>query len=102
MIYSKQLKIGLLVVVGIISGCSTVQPLPPSYQTEFKLTIHWDDNPTKTGNAAGVGGVLGGWSSVGEGVCVINQPKPTSQDDIFALATIGHEILHCTDKDYHK
>lgn len=42
-----------------------------------------------------------GCSHRSQGLCTIYAPAPASERDLQRFATLGHELLHCFDGDWH-
>ena len=88
--------------VTLLVGCVASEPLPKSYQNQFDLTVNWEDNPTLSApKELEQLGELNGYTAVGKGECIITAKKPTGEGDYPALETLGHELFHCTDQNYH-
>jgi len=86
----------------LLSGCVTGQPLPPSQQNSFALTVNWNDDPKSTiPNGYNASGRLLGYAEYGDGWCNVTLPKPKSEYDSMYLEVLGHEVFHCTDGQFH-
>ena len=97
----------LILLSVFLTGCVTI-PLPQSEATKIDLRVHWRE-PHQIKELASTYGdkaqIVMGYSMYYGGkdnrVCEIFVPKPNGQNDYKWLTNLGHEILHCTDGDYH-
>jgi hypothetical protein len=88
-----------------ISACTSVQP--PAEQ----VTIVWNRVDDAQAACQAVSGrreifVIRGcakWSDAGKGArsCSIYAPEPKTERDLQAFATLGHELMHCFDGNWH-
>lgn len=91
-----------VIQIGFLVGCVASEMLPPSEQTEFDLKVDWSESPEKELPAGyTTSGKLSGFSQQGIGWCNITAQKPSGEADTDRLLTLGHEVFHCTDGDYH-
>ena len=98
----QMLRISLLVL--LLSGCSAFheKPLPASEATHIDLHVIWVDSagdiPSYIGEANGAAVY---YDVGGQRYCTVYAFKPHNLDDFRALQTLGHEVLHCTDGEFH-
>jgi hypothetical protein len=43
-----------------------------------------------------------GYTTITPKSCLVYVVKPSSVADFHKMEILGHEVMHCTDKDYHK
>jgi len=92
-------------MVAVVSGCSTVKTEPSA-----PIQVVWssvDDVQAACEDVSGrreVFRILGcsKWrDSGGQRTCTIYAPTPRSETDLQRFATLGHELMHCTDGAWH-
>ena len=95
----------LLIMSLFLTGCSAFheKPLPPSESTNILLDVVWVDSIKeipRTGKRDARGAAI--WQAVkGQRKCTIYAFKPYNLDDFKGLQVLGHELLHCTDGNFH-
>lgn len=104
----------LLATLLAFSGCGSFheKPLPASEATHINLTVKWVDHEAdipgyikdsirNTGGAAIYFDVEPVNAEFPRRHCTIYMLKPYGDSDFKALGIAGHELLHCTDGEYH-
>ncbi|RLA58465.1 MAG: hypothetical protein DRQ89_15330 [Epsilonproteobacteria bacterium] len=92
-------------LVSIIGACVTQQTIPTQSITQrMVLTVHWAEpwEVTEKAHGYGYGGQKAGFAIFGPTTCHIYAPKPRHADDHKWFSVVGHEILHCTDGNWHE
>lgn len=81
----------LLALSILLIGCASPMPATELMQSEFKLSVVFDDKPIHKGV------VRAAKTSWGNGTCVI-----TIQPKYYTHKCLGHELRHCLEGDWHK
>ena len=83
-----------------------MQTIPDeSKQLTFKVQVVYADDIQERWEALGHTKPVKAfayWGTADNGWCVIYTKKPRSAEDTDRLVSLGHELLHCTDFNYHK
>jgi hypothetical protein len=101
-------KFFLVLGLVLLSACTTTTP-----SADERVAVVWNrvDNPHEV--CEGLSGrksffnVLGcsHWEQASSGgaprVCSIYAPAPRSERDVQRFATLGHELMHCFDGNWH-
>ncbi len=74
-----------------LTGCAAPMPAPELMQSEFKLSVIFDDKPMHKGI------IRAAKTSWGNGTCVI-----TIQPEYYTHKCLGHELRHCLEGDWHE
>ena len=96
-----------LAIASILAGCATQAPAPRD-----NIVVVWnkvDDAHAACQNLNGrreVFAIRGcsKWNesdNAGHRVCAIYAPPPKNETDTQAFATLGHELMHCFDGNWH-
>jgi hypothetical protein len=98
-----------LLVLLVAPGCASTLPAP----SEEGVAIVWNrvDNPHEVCqslsgrkalfNVLGCSQWSGPATAGGARVCSIYAPAPRSERDMQRFATLGHELMHCFDGNWH-
>ena len=87
-----------------LSGCSAFheKPLPPSEATHIDLDVVWVETESDLpGYISEASGAAVYFDIDDKRYCTIYAIKPYNLDDFKHLNTLGHELLHCTDGNFH-
>ena len=101
------MRICLLLLAGLLPACAATTPPPDS-----GVAVVWNrvEDPHATCEALSgrknFFNVLGcsQWSASAAGaarVCSIYAPAPRNERDVQRFATLGHELMHCFDGNWH-
>ena len=102
------MKYFLILVAILVPACSTA----PAAAPEAGVAVVWNRVEDPHATCASLGGrknlfnVLGcsQWSEAAQGaprVCSIYAPAPRNERDLQRFATLGHELMHCFDGNWH-
>lgn len=75
------------------AACAT----PPA--TSFR--VEWVDNPQAACDRTNVIGRVVGCAKRDGDTCVIYAQRPTSSNDTKRFVTLGHEMMHCAEGQWH-
>ena len=97
--------VAIVLTFMFLSGCSAFheKPLPPSEFTDLIVDVNWVDSYDDIPRYASehVGGAAIYYEVDGKRYCSIYTVKPYNAGDFENLNTLGHELLHCTDGNFH-
>lgn len=104
------MKLLLLLLLCLCSACSTVEgPVRRASTSRTTTTrrtrIEWVDDPHQACEQADgqrtVIGIIRGCAKIRGDECTIYAKRPTSEKDYQRFVTLGHELMHCAEGNWH-
>lgn len=82
-----------IALAAALAGCATPQA------TQFR--VEWTDNPQSVCDRTNVIGRVVGCAKREGDTCVIHAVRPRDERDMQRFATLGHELMHCAEGQWH-
>jgi hypothetical protein len=86
----------IIVLALLISGCAAHEEIAAtSIHPSNLVNVTWDEDPMLDSRQ------VAGHSSFANNICKITTKKPRDSGDRRRFEVLGHELLHCTDGQWH-